>query len=166
MTYGPQKGLKPENAAALEAETARVAALVCRHFGRPGELTRTPGAGAAGGIAFGLMAAAKAVLLPGFELVASWIDLDDRLSAADMVVTGEGRFDESSLNGKGPGTVVRRALAQGKLVHVFAGQVALDRKIPGLFTHTITPPGMPLAEGLSGAPGFLSDSVRRTLSER
>lgn len=166
MTYGPQKGLRQENAAALEAETARVAALVCRHFGRPGDLIRMPGAGAAGGIAFGLMAAAKAVLLPGFELVASWIDLDDRLSAADMVVTGEGRFDESSLNGKGPGTVVRRALAQGKLVHVFAGQVALDRKIPGLFTHTITPQGTPLAEGLSGAPGFLSDSVRRTLSER
>jgi glycerate kinase len=111
-----------------------------------------PGAGAAGGIAFGLMAAANAALLPGFDLVSSWIDLDDRLSAADMVVTGEGRFDESSLSGKGPGTVVRRALAQGKLVHVFAGEVALPRRIPGLFTHAITPCGDAAGRGAPARP--------------
>jgi glycerate kinase len=163
--YGPQKGLKPDEAAGLEKETGRIAALVCRHFKRPDELTERPGAGAAGGIAFGLMAAANATLLPGFDLVSSWIDLDDRLSAADMVVTGEGRFDESSLSGKGPGTVVRRALAQGKLVHVFAGEVALARKIPGLFTHAITPPGMALGEALERAPTLLSAAVQRALSE-
>jgi glycerate 2-kinase len=164
--YGPQKGLRPEEAADLEAETRRVAAMVCSHFGRTEELTEMPGSGAAGGIAFGLMAAANARLLPGFELVSSWLDLEDRLSAADMVVTGEGRFDESSLSGKGPGTVVRRALAQGKLVHVFAGEIALSRKIPGLLTHAISPPGMALAEALTGAPGLLSESVRRTLSDK
>jgi glycerate kinase len=163
--YGRQKGLRPEDAGDLERETGRVAAAVCRYFGRPGELAEMPGAGAAGGIAFGLMAAANARLLPGFDLVASWLDLDDRLSAADMVITGEGRFDESSLNGKGPGTVVRRALAQGKLVHVFAGQIALDRKIPGLITHEISPRGMPLADALAAAPGLLSEAVRNALSE-
>jgi len=164
--YGPQKGLKAEGAAGLEREGARLASMVCRHFGKPENLPRTPGAGAAGGIAFGLMAAANATLLPGFDLVSSWIDLDDRLSAADMVVTGEGRFDESSLSGKGPGTVVRRALAQGKLVHVFAGEVALARKIPGLFTHAVTPAGLPLPDALSGAEGFLSASIRRAFNDR
>jgi glycerate kinase len=163
--YGPQKGLRPADAAELEAGTRRVASLVCRHFGRPEELSERPGAGAAGGIAFGLMAAANATLLPGFDLVASWIDLDDRLSAADLVVTGEGRFDESSLSGKGPGTVVRRALAQGKIVHVFAGEIALARRIPGLFTHAITPPGMALADALARAPGLLSDAIELALAE-
>jgi glycerate kinase len=163
--YGPQKGLRPADAAALEAGTRRVASLVCRHFGRPEELMERPGAGAAGGIAFGLMAAADATLLPGFDLVSAWIDLDDRLSAADLVVTGEGRFDESSLSGKGPGTVVRRALAQGKIVHVFAGEIALARRIPGLFTHAITPPGMALADALERAPGLLSTAIELALAE-
>jgi glycerate kinase len=163
--YGAQKGLRAGDAPALEAETRRVASMVCRHFGRHDELMERPGAGAAGGIAFGLMAAVNAAILPGFELVASWIDLDDRLSAADMVVTGEGRFDESSLSGKGPGTVVRRALSQGKLVHVFAGEIALTRRIPGLFTHAITPAGMPLAEALPRTDGLLTDAIRGALAE-
>ena len=163
--YGPQKGLRPAEAEGLESETRRIAAMVCRHFGKPDDLTAQPGAGAAGGIAFGLMAGANARLLPGFDLVSSWIDLEERLSAADMVVTGEGRFDDTSLSGKGPGTVVRRALAQGKLVHVFAGQVELTQRIPGLFTHAISPPGMPLADALQRAPGLLSDTIERALSE-
>lgn len=163
--YGRQKGLRAEDAPNLEAETARVAGLVCSHFGRPGELARAPGTGAAGGIAFGLMAAANARLLPGFDLVSSWIDLDERLSAADMVITGEGRFDESSLSGKGPGTVVRRALAQGKLVHVFAGEIDLARKIPGLLAHTVSPPGMALADALARGPALLSEAVLEALAE-
>ncbi len=163
--YGPQKGLRAADAARLESETGRVAAMVCRHFGQPDALAELAGAGAAGGIAFGLMAGANARLLPGFDLVSSWIDLEDRLSAADMVVTGEGRFDDTSLSGKGPGTVVRRALAQGKLVHVFAGQVELTQRIPGLFTHAVTPPGMALADALSRAPGLLSETIERALAE-
>jgi glycerate kinase len=163
--YGRQKGLRPEDLPALESQSARVASRICQHFGRPMELPAAPGAGAAGGIAFGLMAAANARLLPGFELVSSWIDLDDRLSAADMVITGEGRFDDSSLSGKGPGTVVRRALAQGKLVHLFAGEVELTRKIPGLLAHAITPAGMPRRAAFSAAEALLAEAVHTALSE-
>lgn len=159
--YGPQKGLKPGDAAALESESSRIAALVCDHFGRPRSLAETPGAGAAGGIAFGLMAAAGATLAPGFDLVSAWIDLDRRIAAADVVVTGEGRFDDSSLSGKGPGMVVGRALALGKPVHVFAGTVALSREIPGLSAHAITPPGMPLEGALAETADRLRLSVLR-----
>ena len=164
--YGPQKGIRPADAAALESETARIAAMVCHHFGRPESLVDERGAGAAGGIAFGLMAGAGARLLPGFELVASWLDLDARLAAADIIVTGEGRFDDSSLSGKGPGALVRRALDLGKPVHVFAGQLALTREIPGLFTHSITPPGMAFSEALAKAPALLAGAVRRAFSDR
>lgn len=162
--YGPQKGLKPADAMALEAQSARIASVVCRHFGRKESLAAERGAGAAGGIAFGLMAGAGARLLPGFDLVASWLDLDARLAAADVVVTGEGRFDDSSLSGKGPGAVARRALALGKPVHVFAGRVALSRQIPGLSTHSVTPPGMELPEALSKAPALLFAAVRQTIA--
>jgi len=164
MTYGPQKGLRPGDAAAVEAQTQRVAGLLCRHFGRPEELMAMPGAGAAGGIAFGLMAAAGARLLPGFDLVASWLDLDARLEAADLVLTGEGRFDETSMSGKGPGQVVRRALALGKRVEVFAGEVSLAKAVPGLGAHAITPSGMPLAEAMQRAPELLEASVRREIA--
>jgi glycerate kinase len=157
--YAPQKGLMPGDASALEDQTGRVAALLCRHFGRPDDLVMQPGVGAAGGMAFGLMAAAGAGILPGFELFASWVDLDARLEAADIVVTGEGRFDETSLSGKGPGTVVRRALALGKAVHVFAGQIELPQEIPGLITHEITPTGMALSEALDRTPQLLAAAV-------
>lgn len=163
-TYGPQKGLKPGDYAEIESQTARIARLLCRHFGRPDSLAEMPGAGAAGGIAFGLMAAAGARLLPGFDLVSSWLQLDAQLAAADIIVTGEGRFDKTSLNGKGPGTVVRRGLALGKAVHVFAGQVDVPASMPGLFTHAITPAGMPLAEALARAPAFLSSAVKKVFA--
>jgi len=82
-----------------------------------------------------------------------------RLAAADIVITGEGRFDESSLEGKGPGAVAARALALGKLVHVFAGQVAATAR-PGLALHAITPTDVPLAQALREAPHHLAASVR------
>jgi glycerate kinase len=164
--YGLQKGLRPGEAPALEAQGARIAAMLCRHFGRPLGLASAPGAGAAGGIAFGLMAGAGAELLPGFEFVSSWLDLDRRLAAADIVITGEGRFDESSLSGKGPGSLVRRALGLGKPVHVFAGQVALAGDIPGLQTHAITPAGTALALALASATDLLSRSVLGVFSGR
>jgi glycerate kinase len=163
-TYGPQKGLKPHDALMLEAQSARLAAMLCRQFGRPDTLAAMPGAGAAGGIAFGLMAAAGAVLIPGYELVASWLDLDRRVAEADIVITGEGRFDDSSMSGKGPGALARRALELGKRVHVFAGEVRLSSAIEGLRTHVITPPAMPLAGALANAPGFLFVAVKRALS--
>ena len=73
---------------------------------------------------------------------------------------GKRRFDDSSLNGKGPGTLVSRALELGKPVHVFAGRVSLSRGLSGLSTHEITPDGMPLGEALARAPALLFEAVR------
>lgn len=158
--YGPQKGLRSADHARLESESARLADLLCQHCGQPPTMKDVPGAGAAGGIAFGLMTAAGAKLLPGFDLVSAWLDLDTKLAAADIVITGEGRFDDSSLEGKGPGAVAARALALGKTLHVFAGQVTAPAR-PGLALHTITPPGTPLAQALQEAPANLARAVRR-----
>jgi len=161
--YGPQKGLRPGELAKLDHASARLGLLLCAHCGQPDTLMDVPGAGAAGGIAFGLMTAAQAKLLPGFELVTAWLDLDARLAAADLVLTGEGRFDASSLSGKGPGAVAARALALGKPVHIFAGQVAAADARTGLTLHAITPSGQPLAEALRTAGANLAAAVEHAL---
>ena len=122
-----------------------------------------PGAGAAGGIAFGLMIAANAELVPGFELVSAWLDLERRLAEADLVITGEGRFDDSSLSGKGPGAVAARALALGRPVHVFAGKATVAHPATGLKLHSITPSHLPLERALREAALHLARSVREAL---
>lgn len=161
--YGPQKGLLPADLVRLDHASARLGLLLCTHSGASDALMDQPGAGAAGGIAFGLMAATGAKLLPGFELVSAWLDLDARIAAADLVVTGEGRFDASSLSGKGPGAVAARALASGKPAHVFAGQITTSDQRPGLTLHTITPAGQPLTEALAAAGPNLTAAVARAL---
>ena len=157
--YGPQKGLRPADLARLDSESARLALLLCHHCAQPDTLMDLPGAGAAGGIAFGLMTAARARFVPGFDLVSAWLDVDARLSAADLVLTGEGRFDASSLSGKGPGALAARALALGKPAHIFAGAVSAA-PLPGLALHAITPPGTALPAALRDAPVNLAAAVR------
>jgi glycerate kinase len=79
------------------------------------------------------------------------------------VITGEGRFDESSLTGKGPGAIAAQAIALGKPVHVFAGAVtAAPQK--NLALHAITPAGTPLTQALRDAPDNLIDTIGRAFS--
>ncbi len=163
--YGPQKGLRPEDLPALEAESKRLGELLCSAVGKSAELMAVPGAGAAGGIAFGLMAGVNARLLPGFDLVSAWLDLESRLATAELVITGEGRFDDSSLEGKGPGAVAARALQLGKSVHVFAGQITAAGR-SHLDLHAITARGTPMAEALRDAASNLETAVRRVFSGR
>jgi len=160
--YGPQKGLKPGDLRRIEHEAARLALMLCSHCRQPDSLMDAPGAGAAGGLPFGLMAAARAKLLPGFDLVSAWLDLEAKIAAADLVITGEGRFDESSLSGKGPGAVAARARALGKPVHVFAGQVTAANR-EGLQLHAITPAGLPLPQALREAGANLTAAVQAVL---
>ncbi|HYC73085.1 MAG TPA: glycerate kinase [Opitutaceae bacterium] len=159
-TFGPQKGLRAEDFSRLEGEMARMAGMLCGHFRRPESLAAAPGTGAAGGIGFGLMVAAGAKLVSGFELVSRWLDLPARLAAADLVVTGEGRYDVTSLGGKGPGAIAAEARRQGKKVRIFAGSLG----VPADAEHqAITPAGVPLPDALRRAPELLAAAVARLL---
>lgn len=104
--YGPQKGLRAQDFALAERCLGRLARVVKKEFGR--DLARLPGAGAAGGLGFGLLAFLGAELQPGFDSFARQAALERRLRAADLVVTGEGAIDRSTLMGKGVGQVARR----------------------------------------------------------
>lgn len=159
-TFGPQKGLAPADVPQLEAQMGRMAELLCAACGKPISLADTPGTGATGGFPFGLMVGAGAKLVPGFALVSAWLDLPARLDAVDLVITGEGRFDATSLGGKGPGALVAEARRLGKPAHVFAGSLDWPA-LAGVEAHAITPPGMPLAEALPRTGGLLAAAVSR-----
>ncbi len=79
------------------------------------------------------------------------------------MITGEGRFDESSLGGKGPGAIAVRAGAQGKQVHVFAGEI---RAKSDAFLHSITPEGTPLEQALRDAATNLAGAVNGAFLEK
>ncbi len=103
--YGPQKGLQPSELAAAEKNLRRLARVMSRGAA---EFQKHPGAGAAGGLGFCLLAFLGARAESGFGLFARHAKLEQRLRAADMVVTGEGRVDASTLMGKGVGQIARR----------------------------------------------------------
>ena len=86
------------------------------------DVTALEGAGAAGGLAGGL-AALGAQLVPGFDLVAAEAGLDDALDGADLVLTGEGRLDPTSFDGKVVGGVLARCAARGLPAVVIAGEI-------------------------------------------
>ena len=102
--YGPQKGLLSSDFNRAETALRRISHLMDRQCGR--SLAAVPGAGAAGGLGFGLMAFLGARPVTGFSLFAREAELRRRLRSADLVVTGEGCLDEQSLMGKGVGELV------------------------------------------------------------
>lgn len=159
-TFGPQKGLPGTDVLQLDTLAAHVAGVLCDHCEQPRELTHTPGAGAAGGIAFGLMVAGGARLVPGFDLVSDWLGLAGRIATADLVLTGEGRFDATSLGGKGPGGLAAMARRAGKPAHIFAGSLGVEEDRSH---HAVTPAGMPLTEALPRTAELLSAAVQRHL---
>ena len=124
--YGPQKGADPEQVARLDAALTHWADLVATTVGH--DLRDTPGAGAAGGVGFGMYAVLGATLRPGTELVQELTGLADAVARADLVVTGEGSLDEQTLHGKAPAGVAALARAVGVPVVAVAGRLLLDRQ--------------------------------------
>lgn len=108
--FGPQKGATPQQVAVLERGLAVLAGRIGRDLGI--DVRDLPGAGAAGG-AGAMLLALGATLRSGAEVVLGAIGFDERLAEADLVVTGEGRLDRSTLAGKAPAVVARRAREAG-----------------------------------------------------
>ena len=122
--YGPQKGASPAEVAALDAGLRRWAAVVAAAVGR--DWSRTPGAGAAGGVGFAALAVLGATRRPGIELVLDLAGFETALDGADLVITGEGSLDAQSLAGKTPVGVARAAARRGIAVVAVAGRSTLS----------------------------------------
>lgn len=112
QVFGPQKGATAEEVRHLNAGLSAWADVVERDLGTA-DLREQDGTGAAGGLGYGLLAALKANLVPGADAVARAQRLAERLSGSDVVVTGEGRLDSTSFDGKVVGTVVAYAEQAG-----------------------------------------------------
>ncbi|NUR47048.1 MAG: glycerate kinase [Hamadaea sp.] len=114
--FGPQKGADPATVEELEAALIRVASVL------PEGIAETPGAGAAGGLGAAILALGGR-LTSGIQLVRDAVGLDDELRRTDLVITGEGSFDEQSLHGKVIDGVAGAGAALGVPVVVIAGRV-------------------------------------------
>ena len=120
--YGPQKGATPEEVEALEAGLARLVEVL-RAQGLDVD-PDAPGSGAAGGVGFAARELLGASLDPGFQVLGTLTGLEDVVSAADLVVTGEGRLDDQTMHGKTPLGVA--ALCRSHAVPVVAVCGRLD----------------------------------------
>jgi glycerate 2-kinase len=119
--FGPQKGATPEQVEWLDQGLAHLASLTDL------ALATEPGAGAAGGLAFGLRACCGARMVRGIDLVFSLLGFEDRVAQCDLVLTGEGRIDAQSLRGKVVGNVARKARSCGVPVVALVGQRSLGQ---------------------------------------
>jgi glycerate kinase len=119
--FGPQKGADPETVGVLEDRLRDLAGRLAR------DPRGEPMTGAAGGLAGGLWAQLGARLEPGAPFVLRTLDFDARMRAARAVVVGEGRLDETTLQGKAGGEIATRARQAGVPCHAVCGSCALDR---------------------------------------
>jgi glycerate kinase len=125
--FAAQKGATPDQAQALERCLADFAVAALDALGQDRRSASAAGAGAAGGLGFGLILLG-ARRVPGSQAVLEAVGISERLRGNDLVITGEGRFDWQSLRGKVVAGVAREALAVGTPVVVIAGQVQVGRR--------------------------------------
>ena len=119
---GPRRGRPPDLVAELDRQLAVGAELIGRDLGV--SIADVPGAGAAGGLAGGLLAFAGAELRQGIDVVLDAVDFERVLDGADLVLTGEGKIDAQSLSGKVVVGVGRRAAPLGVPVVAVVGDIA------------------------------------------
>ena len=122
--FGPQKGADVQTVRRLDANLAHLAEVVRRELG--GNLENEAGAGAAGGLGFGLLAFCGGKLLSGIETLLRIIEFDKILAGADLVLTGEGRLDGQSIYGKVPLGIAKWAKQAGKPVVAIAGELGAE----------------------------------------
>jgi glycerate 2-kinase len=162
--YGPQKGADEEQLDILEKALTRLAEVVAKDLGV--DFRDQPGAGAAGGLGFGLMSFCGAQVQPGFDVVAEAVDLEGKMKDVDVVITGEGKLDGQTLSGKTPAGVARMAQKLGTRVFAIVGCVSADREARRIF-EAVYELGGEISEAkelLKERAGELADRLKNTFN--
>ena len=156
--YGLQKGSSGAELDLLEEALTHLADVVARDFGV--DHRDVPGAGAAGGLGFGLLSFASAALRPGFDVVAECIGVEEAVRNADVVITGEGRMDSQTLEGKAPAGIANVARRLGKRIYAIVGQLEDSQELRGLFDGISVLSDRNVDEAIAAAPGLLRERAR------
>jgi glycerate kinase len=158
--FGPQKGASKSDLDNLERALTRLAGVVATEFGF--DYRNEAGAGAAGGLGFGLLSFCGATIRPGFEVVAQAVGLEPKMKDADLVITGEGSLDRQTLEGKTPVGVARLARKLGKPVFAIVGRASEDRELREIFEgiYQNARPGMSQQENMKRAAELLRENAR------
>jgi glycerate kinase len=157
--YGPQKGADVQMVEELDRNLLHLAHVIKRDIGS--EVSNIPGAGAAGGLGAGLMAFCDGKLESGFDIVARETELEKNCKWSDIIITGEGKIDNQTKNGKTPQGVVNVASGLGKTVIAVAGTLGegytelYETGFQSIFSIIDRP--MSLNEALKSAPKLLEN---------
>ncbi|MEJ3662277.1 glycerate kinase [Pseudomonas fragi] len=150
--FGPQKGASAEQVRLLDQALGHFADHCANVL--PKDVRHEPGSGAAGGLGFAAKAFFGAQFRAGVEVVAELVGLAEAVKGADLVITGEGRFDAQTLRGKTPFGVASIARAEGVPVVVLAGTLGEDYQ--ALYEH-----GINAAFAIASGPMTLQDACAR-----
>ncbi len=165
VVYGPQKGASEEDVAVLDRNLVRLAEVVKKDLGC--DIAETEGAGAAGGLGFGLMAFCGAELKSGIEIILDLVDFDHYLKDADLVITGEGKIDGQSMYGKVPVGIAGRAKRHGIPVLAIVG--GIGEGVDAVYEHGIDAVmgsvnnAMSLSEAMARSHELLVDAASRAM---
>jgi len=158
--FGPQKGGTKDELNVLERALTSLADVVAKELGF--DYRDKPGAGAAGGLGFGLMSFCSATIRPGFDVVAEAVGLESKMKEIDVVITGEGSLDRQTLEGKTPAGVARLARKLGKKVFAIAGRYDGNQQVRELFdeVYELARPGMIEKEQMIRAGELLCEKAQ------
>jgi glycerate 2-kinase len=158
--FGPQKGATEIDLELLESALTRLAEVVAGQFGF--DYRNEPGAGAAGGLGFGMISFCSAEIRPGFDVVAKAVDLEARMKDVDLVITGEGSLDRQTLEGKTPAGVARLARKFRKPVFAIVGRASAGEEVREIFdgVYENARPGMSEQENMKHAAELLRENAR------
>jgi len=157
--FGKQKGATDEQIEQFDLWLAQLA----RRCGMD-EIAERPGAGAAGGLGFGMMAFFGATMRPGSELVITATNLRNRLRGADLCITGEGRFDTTSGGGKVPGGVADICREVSVPCSAICGSIAADAIHPFTSVQSLRSRVSSTEEAMKRAAQLISDAAAECVS--
>ena len=162
--FAPQKGASPEMVEKLEAGMRSLSAVIARETGK--DMSGSPGAGAAGGMGGSLQAFLDAELKPGTRLLLDALRFSEKITGADLVITGEGRVDRQTSMGKIPSGILEAASTRQIPVIVLAGSIADADEVDnagfqGVFP--VVPGPVSLEEAME--PAFARENLRRSAAQ-
>jgi glycerate kinase len=161
--FGPQKGATPEMVDILDRNLLKFAAVIKKDLGL--DNANIPGAGAAGGLGYGLTTFCNATMRKGVDIVFEAINIEERIQKADIVITGEGRIDGQTIHGKTPVGVAARGKKYGKPVFAIAGfidkgaELVYEYGIDSIMSSMVGP--LSLEEAIAQSPRLIEEASER-----